>query len=155
MNKKKEVYIVNRIARRFLDILGEYRLYFSRGYSFYFAIFLSLFSTSVIAYEFVVKDSPFMSSIFTRQITFILAFLVVLVSSSTALGKFDYMRGTYKSETETVMKYNPIWQKVFKIFNKQDKKFDYIIERLEKLERLEKRIEELEKIEKKSTKRMT
>lgn len=136
---------MNKIARRFFDILGEYRLYFSRGYSFYFAIFLTLFNTSVIAYEFVVKDSPFMSSIFTRQVTFVSAFLVVLVSSSTALGKFDYMRGTYKSETETVMKYNPIWQKVFKILTRQDKKLDNIIERFEKLEKLEKRIEELER----------
>ena len=126
--------IIKTILRKFFDGFGKYRIYFTRGYSTYFGLFLTLFNTSVLAYNFVIINTPFLYFLFGRFWIFTLVFVVVLVSFGTLLGRFDFKRGSYKKEVLVVAEVNPIWQRVFKSLDSINEQLGSIEERLKKLE---------------------
>ena len=129
------IYImkIRKVARKMFDGLGKYRLFFARGYQIYFAIFLTLFNTSVLAYNFVIIKVPFLSNIIKSFWIFTMIFLIVLISFSIIMGKFDFKRGTYRKETEVVAKYNPIWQKVYADFDYIKKALGELKEEMDEL----------------------
>jgi len=122
-----------KILRKSIDRFGVYRLYFMRGYGLYFAIVLTLVNTSLIVYNFLIIKIPPLLNLFAHFWVFALAFLLGLIPFATIIGFFDFKRGTYRKEQLRVMELNPIWDIVFKRFDKTDKELQELKEQVKTL----------------------
>ena len=103
---------MKNFLRKTIDKFGEYRLYFLRGYTQYFALLISLFSHGLIIYNLLIKNIFFLS-FFERFSIFFISFITLLFPLSIFIGKFDYKRGSYNKEQETLYKNSPQWVRLF------------------------------------------
>lgn len=120
---------IRKIARTTLDLIGQYKLYFLRGYQGYFALILSVVNTSAIMYYLIIDNLTAIPD-WIRYSTFSAIFIILLLFGGIIVGRFDMRRGTFRREQEELGKRSPLWSRVFKQLDRIEKRLDEIERRI-------------------------
>ena len=89
--------------------IGRARLYFQRGYGIYLSLPMSLLNVSLILYNFAFRNLTIIPDWAKHTYIFMPAMLLIIVPTGVALGYWDFLYGTYKSEARRKRELSPEW----------------------------------------------
>lgn len=85
----------------------RYWIYLRRAHFNYFGFLLSMLNFITIQYYILVKNIPFLASLFPRLYIFVATVLAIYIPLTIFLGRRDFKKMTVPVETGLMARYNP------------------------------------------------